>query len=168
MKAALLALLFASSSIAYASSNNLPAACGAKGIGFDVNLEHAQHTLVQPDPGKARVYFVQNLGAHNYIAQINVGLDGSWVGANRDDSYFSVSVDPGEHHLCENVKSHFHTYGKLVEVAHFIAEPGKTYYYRAELSQGETGPHLLLAPIDSDEGDQLIRSYPLSVSHPKK
>lgn len=168
MKATLLALLFALSSIAYASSNSLPSACGAKNVGFNVDLQHAQHTLTQPDPGKARVYFVQNLGAHNYIAQINVGLDGSWVGANRDNSYFSVSVDPGDHHVCENVKSHFRTYGKLVEVAHFTAEPGKIYYFRAQLSFGENSPSLLLTPIDSDEADHLIASYPLSVSQPKK
>lgn len=69
---------------------------------------------------------------------------------------------------CENVKSHFSTYGRLVELADFNAEPGKVYYFRARLSFGENQPSLELEPIDSDEGEHLIASYPLSVVQLKK
>jgi len=170
MKSILIALAFTASisASAGATSPNLPATCGAKGASFDVKLEHSGHTLAQPQPGKAMVYFIQNLGPHNYIAVINVGLDGEWVGANKDNSYFSVDVDPGEHHACENVKSHFSTYGQLVELAHFTAEAGKTYYFKADLSFGQNEPTLQLEAIDSDEGQHLISSYPLSVSHVRK
>jgi hypothetical protein len=167
MKVALVALLFAVSAFAQDSSAGFPSACGAKKVSFNVKLDHAQHTLAQPEPGKARVYFIQNLGPHNYIGVINVGLDGAWVGANRNNSYFSVSVGPGEHHVCENVKSRFSQYGRLVELAHFTAEAGKVYYFRARLSLGENHPSLELDQVDSDQGNHLIASYPLSISQPK-
>jgi len=170
MRLALAALLFAVSASAFAQTPSSPtaSACGAKNVSFEVKLDHTQHTLALPEPGKALVYFVQNLGPHNYIGVINVGLDGSWVGANKNNSYFSVPVEPGEHHVCENVKSHFSSYGRLVELAHFTAEAGKVYYYRAQLSFGENHPSLLLDLIDSDQGAHLIASYPLSISHSKK
>lgn len=168
MKIALLALLFAISASAHASSHALPSTCGFGKANFQVVLDHSPHMPATVEPAKARVYFIQDLGPHNYIAEINVGLDGAWVGANRDNSYFSVSVDAGKHHVCENVKSHFSTYGRLVELADFVAEPGKMYYFRARLSFGQNDPVLDLERIDSDQGEHLIASYPLSVSQVKK
>jgi hypothetical protein len=168
MKIALIALLFALAALAQAQTAGLPAACGPKDSSFDVKLDKSQQTPAPPEPGKARVYFIQNLGPRNFIAVINVGLDGAWVGANKDNSYFSVSVVPGGHHVCENVKSHFSVYGRLVEFADFTAEAGKVYYFRARLSFGENQPSLELEPVDSDQAKYLIASYPLSVSRPKK
>ena len=168
MKIALITLLFALSSFAQAQPVGLPPACGPQGASFNVDLDESQHTPVPPEPGKARVYFIQNLGPHNFVAVINVGLDGAWVGANKDNSYFSVSVEPGEHHVCENVKTHFSVYGRLVELADVTAEAGKVYYFRARISLGENRqPSLELEPISSDEGAHLIASYPLSDSHLK-
>ena len=168
MKIALLALLFAVSASALASSHALPSACGIGKADVQVTLDHSQHIPATVEPGKARVYFIQDLGPHNYIAEINVGLDGAWIGTNRDNSYFSASVNPGRHHVCENVKSHFSTYGRLLELADFVAEPGKVYYFRARLSFGQNDPALDLEQIDSGQGEHLIASYPLSVSQIKK
>ncbi len=33
------------------------------------------------------------------------GVDGNWVGATQRDTYFYLSVDPGEHHLCAEWES---------------------------------------------------------------
>lgn len=168
MKITLLALLFTVSASAYAASRALPSACGTGKANFQVTLDNSQHTPAPAEPGKARVYFIQNLGPHNYIAEINVGMDGAWVGTNRNNSYFSITVDAGKHLVCENVKSHFSTYGRLVELADFDAKPGKVYYFRARLTFGQNQPALELDQIHSDQGKHLIASYPLSVSQLKK
>lgn len=168
MKFVLVTLLLAASALAQQKPAALQAACGPKKASFDVQLDKSQHLQAQPETGKARVYFIQNLGPLNFIGVINVGLDGAWVGANKNNSYFSVSVMPGEHHVCEKVKSHIFVYGQLVELSNFTAQAGGIYYFRARLVEGENSPFLFLDPVGSDEGKYLIATYPLSVSHPKK
>ncbi len=97
---------------------------------------------------------------------MKLAMDGAWVGANHGNSYFSVSVEPGEHHVCVTLQSSF--VAQRVELAHFTAEAGKTYYYRSELVTSRSVELLELDPIDSDQGKYLIDSFPLSVSTPKK
>jgi len=169
MKRALILLTFTVALLAQDKPPTATAACGSKDIQFDVKKDDSQHALTQPEPGKARVYFVQDFGQTQCFGHcgvtVRMGLNGAWVGANQDNSYFSVSVDPGEHHLCAtpqawNVK-------RLVGLAHFTAEAGKIYYFRTRLIGGQNQQLIDLTPIDSDEAAFLITSYPLSVSHPK-
>ena len=166
-------ILIALAATALAQEKDKPAvvttACGGKDIQFEVKKDGSQHALAQPEPGKARVYFVQDFGQTQCFGScgviVKIGLNGGWVGANQDNSYFSVSVDPGEHHVCAtpqawNVK-------RLVGLAHFTAEAGKTYYFRTRLIGGQNQQLIDLMPIDSDEAAYLITFYPLSVSHAK-
>jgi hypothetical protein len=159
MKLVLIALFFVTSAFAQAQSVGLPPACGPKNVSFDVKLDKSQHTQAPPEPGKARVYFLQD----SFVARI--GMDGAWVGANRGHSYFSVSVEPGEHHVCAKVDV---VSEHPVEVASFTAEAGKVYYFRARLVSVEGGLYLFLAQADNDEAKYLMDSYSLSVSQPKK
>src|SRR5580658_11237622 len=98
MKSALIALLLAASAFGQTQSGSATSACGPKDASFDVKLDKTQHTLAQPGPGKALVYFIQEKGSDALI-----GLDGTWVGQTKKSSYFAVSVDPGEHHVCADV-----------------------------------------------------------------
>ncbi len=159
MKIPLFALLFAASAFAQAPSAVLPAACGPQAVSFTVHLDKNQHAVLQPEPGKARVYFVQASGLIRY------GIDGAWVGANRGHSYFSVSVEPGEHHVCAQMQG---LGAPMAELTHFTAKAGEVYFYRARLPPTLEGLYLFFNPIDSDEGKSLIASYSLSVSSPKK
>ncbi len=87
-------------------------------------------------------------------------------GSNQKSSYFSVSIEPGEHHVCATAKFHSTAVGQPLALANFTAEAGKTYYYRTQLF---LRPVVLdLEQIDSDQAKYLIASYPLSVSTPKK
>ncbi|MGD0270683.1 MAG: DUF2846 domain-containing protein [Candidatus Sulfotelmatobacter sp.] len=166
MKIAFIALLLATSAFAQGPSGGATSACGPKDASFDVKLDSAQHTLTQPEPGKALVYFIQEKGPDSFAATTKVGLDGAWVGANKNDSYFAVPVEPGEHHVCENMQSFR---GHLLGLVHFTAEAGKNYYFGAQIIFGEESkPHLFLAAADSDQATYLIESFPLSVSTPKK
>jgi hypothetical protein len=137
------------------------AACGPKSGSFEVKLDKSQHALGQPDPGKALVYFIQEGGA----AQI--GLDGAWVGANKNSSYFAVSVEPGEHHVCADVRTPRGIPGVPVGFLHFTAEAGRVYYFDAWVVYGSQS-YLFLGEVDSDQARYLIASYPLSVSTPNK
>jgi hypothetical protein len=158
MKAALIALLFAASAVAQAQTV-AAAACGPKDAGFDVKLDKSQHALAQPEPGKARVYFIQETAGLKVV----FWMDGAWVGANRHDSYFSVSVEPGEHHACVNVQSIF---GHPVGLAHFTAEAGKIYYFNARVIDTRDDAFLFFGAEDSDQAKYQIASFPLSVSTP--
>jgi hypothetical protein len=159
MKSALIALLFAASAFAQEPSAVATAACGPKDASFDVKLDKTQHTLAQPEPGKALVYFIQENGG----AASKIGLDGAWVGANKSSSYFAVSVEPGEHHVCADVRTPRGMPGVPMGLLHFTAEAGRVYYFDARPLYGR---YLFLGAVDSDQARYLIASYPLSVSTP--
>jgi hypothetical protein len=161
-------MLFAGFVFAQAPPRTLPTACGPEGVSFNVKRDDSQHQLLPPDAGKARVYFLHDAGTGSTLGYptVKLAIDGAWVGANHGNSYFSVSVGPGEHHICVTLQSSL--VAQRVELAHFTAEAGKTYYYRTQLVTSRTVELLELDAIDSDQGKYLIDSSPLSVSSPKK
>lgn len=168
MKIVVLVMLLAASGFAQAPSAASPAACGPGNVSFKVKLDESQHTLAQPDPGKARVYFFHDAGTSSTLGYptVKLAMDGGWVGANHGNSYFSVSVEPGEHHVCVSLQSSL--VAQRVELAHFTTEAEKVYYYRTRLVMSRSVELLELDPIDSDQGKYLIASFSLSVSSPKK
>jgi len=168
MRSALIALLFAASASAQTSRAAATAACGPENVSFKVQLNDSQHTLAQPEPGKARVYFFHDAGTSSTLGYptVKLAMDGAWVGANHGNSYFSTSVEPGEHHVCVTLQSTL--VAQRVELAHFTAEAEKVYYYRTRLVMSRSVELLELDPINSDQGKYLIVSFPLSVSNPKK
>jgi len=166
MKIVLIAVLFTASAFAQEPSGAATSACGPKSGSFAVNLEPSQHTLAQPDPGKALVYFIQEKGSDTFAVTTKIGIDGAWVGANKNSSYFAVSVDPGEHHVCADVQSFR---GHPVRLAHFTAEAGKVYYFDGRVVYGESSNlDFFLGAVDSDQARYLIDSLSRSVSTPKK
>ena len=159
-------MLFAVSAFAQVRPAVAPAACGPENINFNVKLDQSQHALAQPEPGKAWVYFIQEKGADTFGVTTQIGLDGTWVGANKNSSYFAASVEPGEHHVCANMQSFR---GHRVGLVHFTAEAGKVYYFDARIVYGEEAKvYLFLGVVDSDQAEYLIASLPLSASNPKK
>jgi hypothetical protein len=164
MKIVLVVMLLTVFGCAQDQSSLATAACGASGVTFDVSRDESRHTVTPPDSGKARVYFVRDLGIMNCLGSCGttkMGLDGEWVGASQRNSYFSVLVDPGEHHVCSTDG------GKLFAFAHFAAEAGKVYYFRTRRLSGKYQEVYDLEAIDGDQGKYLISSYPLAVSHVK-
>lgn len=167
MKAAFIALFFAASALAQGQLHGITSACGPANVDFKVKLDKKGYQPARSAPGKALVYFIHDSGGAPSIGYptTKMGVDGAWVGANHNDSYFSVSVDPGEHHVCADLQSSL--YEDRTELAHFSAEADKVYYYRTRLITSRSVELLELDPIDSDQGQYLIAFYPLSVSHPK-
>ena len=100
MKTALIAMFLvmflALSVFAQGTSSRLALACGPKDVTFTVKMDPS-HEPAEPEPGKARVAFIQDdsmWGEHQHYV-MKIGLDGAWVGAYKQNSYFTVSVDPG-------------------------------------------------------------------------
>jgi len=168
MKAALIAMFFAASAFAQSPSASPRAACGKMNVNFNVKLYDTPQAMTQPGPGKALIYFVHESGGSSSPAYptTKFAVDGTWVGADHGDSFFFVSVDPGEHHVCALLQSSF--YGGGLELAHLSAEAGKTYFYRTRFILSGSVQLLDLQQIDTDQGRYLATAFPLSVSKPKK
>jgi hypothetical protein len=162
MKIVLIAFLFGAS----AFSQNSPSACGSENVTFKVTLDKSHPSLPNAEPGKAMVVFIQDFGVQTSLGVhplTRIGVDGSWVGAIKDNSYSPVFLDPGERHICVDARPAFFTIP--IELIHFTAEAGKVYYVRWRyLNIGG----LFLAHVDSDEAKYQITQFPLSISSPKK
>jgi hypothetical protein len=147
--------------------------CGGANTEFDVKTDDKQHPAVQPDAGKALVYFLQDDAA--FLSRprptTRFGIDGAWVGATHSNSYFYITIDPGVHHLCASWQGFVGLGPQRREAAlHFTAEAGNNYFFRAKnVGNPDTKtPVILLKPMDSDEGALLISQFAFSISTPKK
>ena len=106
--------------------------CGKENTKFDVQTTKSNHPILKPDAGKALVYFLQD--DTDFVSRprpsTRFGLDGAWIGATNSNSYFYVSVDPGEHHLCADWQSFvgFNT-GHKTGAASFTATEGSSYFF---------------------------------------
>lgn len=157
--------------------------CGPANIKFDVTTTKSHQASPPLESGKALVYFLQDDLDYDSRPRptTRFGIDGGWVGATHANSYFYVSVDPGDHHLCANWQSFvgFAT-KRSTAAAHFTAEAGKTYYFRAQnitKMDHSGGEHdvesvrlaeIVLEPLDPDEAQVLMHSFSLSSSHTRK
>lgn len=177
MKLALLIIFFSISAFAQQVHSALPASCGPENVTFNVTRDSEAAMPTQDGVSKAKVYFIQDdgpSGDHQHYV-VRIALDGAWVGAYKNNSYFDVPVGPGEHHVCANVQSEpfgrlvlLSASGRLVRLAHFHAEAGKSYYFQTQFLDGITlyhpiAPYLNLSWVDSDEGKYLVDTLPLSV-----
>lgn len=172
MKASLAVVFFAAAALAQNGAVAAPG-CGTTDTKFEVKTDNSQHPAAQPETGKALVYFVEDDTDFESFPRptTRLGLDGTWVGANHGNSYFYLSVDPGEHHLCTSWQKFVgFGMGQKSAAAHFTADPGKVYYFRVKNTWlREHGvAHVELLPIDSDEGQLLASKYSYSSFHPRQ
>lgn len=149
------------------------AGCGPTKTQFNVKTDKKQHTLIQPESGKALVYvFSEYISDPHYqtIGHVTtrVGMDGNWMGASRQSSYLSFTVEPGAHRLCSDVQSMFAS-KNLSAAAELNAESGKTYYFRVAVKETHVEPlHMVMSPMDEAEGVLMISNSALSTSQTKK
>jgi hypothetical protein len=169
-------------------ATTLPDACGDDKVQFDVKTEKHPPAPAPPAVGMAQIVFVGLVDAGPGgcigcgIFSPRVGIDGSWVGATKGNSYFSVDVDPGEHHLCAAWKSLLATKRKNVGVTSFTAEAGKVYYFQVRIREVEGGVMgtsggpvsstydwvLDLAPLSEDEGRYLVKTSAVAAATARK
>ena len=168
------ALLFLLSSVAWAqvpSSVLLDRACGPNNIKFKV-YESSPPPL-QRDQLKSKaaiVIFPEEFADLTSCRMASrIGIDGKWVGAACLGTYIRTKVDPGEHHLCANLRQKKNA--NFTALYSFMAEAGKVYYFREEILDPWFGRNVTpigggkitvhLDPINEDEG-RLLQSIRLT------
>jgi hypothetical protein len=171
MKVLLAVLLLASSAFAQdkVAAANAMGSCGPRNVEFKVENDKRAHSAGTAEPGKALVYIIENQGScAGCQVTTKVGVDGAWIGANRGDSYLSLSIDPGERHICASWQSSRAEMSSLFAFTNFTAEAGKVYYFRVRVVAGRYEQAWMdVDAINPDEGRFLISSSSLSSSHPK-
>jgi hypothetical protein len=184
MKSSLALVLFLATSVFAQDGATLTqslAACGPREVHFEAKEDSTQHPTPLPEPGKALVYVVEDLGqcsgcaagSSTFFSNVDraltrLGMDGAWVGANHGSTYFFFTADPGEHHLCLNWQSRFGVRSRAFSLANFTAEEGRVYFFRARVFPGHDDYSFDLDAVNSDQGKFLVASSAFSVSHPKK
>jgi hypothetical protein len=147
-----------------ASAARAAAGCGPNETQFDVKTDKTQHPQAPPDGARAVIYiFSERI---SFDRTYRIGMDGKWMGATRDESYFFFTAEPGEHRLCWDVQKGQGTLTDQGAATTFTAEAGKVYFFRTMLhGSNELIPKL--QRIDGAEGMFLVSSWPLSTSRPK-
>ena len=159
-----------------AATARAAAGCGPDQVNFEVKTDKKRHPAPQPEPGKGLVYVFADMPSGNYGDGVwrittRVGLDGDWVGANYNRSYFFFAVSPGDHRVCTNWQSSVGSRSKVAKAVTLTAEAGKVYYFRTKMlpkSERQNEVIMKLEPLDPAEGQLLIATSSLSTSQPKK
>jgi len=156
----------------------LPDSCGDDKVQFEVKTDKHAPAPGALDAGKARIVFVEvmdrNLGCWSCGSPTSrYGMDGSWVGATQGNSYFTLDVAPGEHHLCVDWQSAFGRLRQKIGMAEFTAEAGKTYYFESKVKikmqnggdgGGDVDRDLDFVQVSDDEGRFRLKSAALATS----
>jgi hypothetical protein len=173
---ALLLILLASPVFAQQTSDSTNPlwACGPVATKFEVTVTPPADVVpvLVPSEGKALVYVIEDIGPGDYFlvsgAPYRIGLDGAWVGALKGRSFLSLSVSPGERHLCANWQSRRDEYTAFTALANFTAVAGEIYYFRLRFPSSRQVPQLDFEKTNRDEARFLVSFSNLAVFHPKK
>lgn len=133
--------------------------CGPKDAKHSASTDKKSHPLPTPPADKALVYVVRPTMMGSKI-QTKLAVDGKWVGINRGNNYFFVTLDPGEHYLCSTAENR--------SVLKVTVEPGKTYYLQQKIRMGFMKATNRLEVIDDSEGKAALGKTHLSSFTQKK
>jgi len=151
-------------------------ACGANEANFTVKHDDVNSGATPIPPGKALVHVIEAMADYPFVTKkVNIGMDGTWLGATDIDTHMTFIVDAGVHHLCAVYQGHAagmdnegHTLLLLLN-----AEPGKTYYLRYHAlfvkdAPGDVFGIAFFEQVDADEGEYLLQTTSHATSVLKK
>jgi hypothetical protein len=126
----------------------------------------------QPPPREALVYVIETMPDVPFVTKkVNIGLDGSWIGATDAMTHMSFPVDPGVHHLCAVYQGHAASMddeGQIL-LLRLNAEAGHIYYIRYHAMFLKDSPGIaFFEKVDDDEGLLLLQDSDDAVSTLKK
>jgi hypothetical protein len=151
---------------AQAPATVLPDACGDDAIKFDVTTQKNPPAPAPPAAGKAQIVFVEDenqMVALFTYATVRFGMDGAWVGTDKNNSYFVLDVAPGVHHLCASWQG-----TKEVDLGPLTAEPGQIYYLAAHVTvESKDYTSFGLSQLNDDQGKYRLKAWELSTSKPQ-
>jgi len=149
-----------------ASAARAAAGCGPNEMQFDAKTDKTQHPQAPPDAARAVIYiFSERI---SFDQTYRIGMDGKWMGAARDESYFFFTAEPGEHRLCWDVQKGQEKLTDQGAATTFTAEAGKVYCFESTVfERNEITQKRKFELIDGAEGLFLVSSWPLSASRPR-
>ncbi|MGA7831373.1 MAG: hypothetical protein WCA21_10455 [Terracidiphilus sp.] len=152
----------------------LPDGCGDDSIQFDAKQEKDNPGLPALAEGKALIVFSESMPNEMKVqSTTRFGVDGAWAGATKGDSYFTVTVDPGDHNLCASMQSAPNRMKKtFTQMASFTAEAGKIYYFEAAVNViGNMNMGIAsfdFSQLAEKDGKYRIKAWKFATSKPKK
>lgn len=175
MKIKFIVLLFVGmfASTAQGHAATLPDACGSDRINFEVALKKDQPVPAPPAAGKAQIVFIEtSTRSGRWVPfassefTLRFGLDGKWVGATGNKSYFTVDIDPGKYHLCSSAQGSGHA-KNMIGMSSFTAEAGKVYFFEFKIEnlldgQGFSHYSSGFSRLDDDDGSFRVKTYAVS------
>jgi hypothetical protein len=138
------------------------AGCGPAETQFSTKAGTDPGTMVPPSAGKALVYVIEVRSGDATGVTTRVGLDGKWVGGSSGKAYLAFEVDPGDHHVCVDWQSSVEERQRRGGAVAFRAEDGRSYYFVANVIQGN-GEDLVVSQVDDAEGLWLLSKATKSV-----
>ena len=147
-------------------ATTLPDACGNEKIKVDVAVQKPLSALPAANATTATLVFVQRLDEACIGCSVaRVGLDGTWIGADKGASFFSVTTAPGEHHVCVFWEAPGAKIENRIGLTDFEAMVGQIYYFEIEIGPRSTGEIAMrLKPISEDMGEFLVSRSKQSVA----
>ena len=148
------------------------AACGATDANYTVKHSPNSSGLTQPPARQALVYIIETMPDYPFVTKkVNIGLDGSWIGATDAQTHISFAVTQGTHHLCAVYQGHA---ASMDEEGHILllnlkAEAGHIYYIRYHAMFLKDSPGIaFFEKVDEDEGPFLVQRTEEATSTLKK
>jgi hypothetical protein len=152
--------------------NPYAAACGPTEANYTVKHSLSSSGPTQPPPRAALVYLIETMPDYPFVTKkVNIGLDGSWIGATDAQTHISFVVTQGTHHLCAVYQGHA---ASMDEEGHTLllnlkAEAGHTYYIRYHAMFLKDSPGIaFFEKVDEDEGPFLVQRTEEATSTLKK
>jgi hypothetical protein len=152
--------------------NPIAAACGSTDANYAVKHTAASAVPTQPPPRAALVYIIETMPDYPFVTKkVNIGLDGSWIGATDAQTHISFAVTQGTHHLCAVYQGHA---ASMDEEGHTLllnlkAEAGHIYYIRYHAMFLKDSPGIaFFEKVDDDEGLLLMQRTEEATSTLKK
>jgi len=168
----LLAVAASPSSAQQAAPNPAATACGSTDANYTVKHSPGSSGPTQPPVREALVYVIETMPEVPWVTKkVNIGLDGSWVGATDAQTHISFVVTKGTHHLCAVYQGHF---ASMDEEGHTLllnlkADAGHIYYIRYHAMFLKDSPGIaFFEKVDEDEGLLLLQGSEEATSTLKK
>jgi hypothetical protein len=134
-------------------------ACGPEGVKYSAETDKKQHPTPEAPADQALVYVIRpTMSGHK--VQTKLAVDGRWVGANRGNNYFYLTLPPGEHYFCSQAENR--------SVLAVTLEAGRTYYLQQKIRMGWMKARNKLELLGEEEGKKGLAKCHLSISEVKK
>lgn len=133
-------------------------ACGPSSEKLKNETDKSSHPEPPVPPDKALVYVVRPTMLGNKV-QTKFAVDGQWVGVNRGNNYFFLTLAPGSHRFCSQAENS--------DSASLVLEAGKVYFFQQHVEMGILKARTSLERIDEQRGREALKKCHLSVTEKK-